>query len=134
MLEDVKYSQGSILVSLLFLRCIDEFPQTVVSGNVLPQLSKIITQLKLEGNYLENSQVWVTGFLMINFKTKILIGNKHKHLYAEALNIIYDGNKIKQYTKVKYIGCILEESLFGESVTSNVIDKVNSRLNFLHLC
>lgn len=32
-LEDVKYSQGSILVSLLFLRCIDEYPQSVVSGN-----------------------------------------------------------------------------------------------------
>lgn len=35
MLEDVKYSQWSILVSLLFLRYIDEFPQTVVSDSLM---------------------------------------------------------------------------------------------------
>ena len=41
--------------------------------------------------------------------------------------------EIKQYAKVKYLGCILDESLSGESMVLNkVIDKVNSRLKFLH--
>ena len=35
-------------------------------------------------------------------------------------------------TKVKYLGCILDESLSGDSMALNVIDKKNSRLKFLH--
>ena len=40
--------------------------------------------------------------------------------------------KIKQHVKVRYLGCILDESLSGESMALNVIDKINSRLKFLH--
>ena len=66
-------------------------------------------------------------------KTKsILFGTKHKLRNAKALNIVYNGTEIKQYEKVKYIGCILDQSLSGESMVLNVIDKVNSRLKFLH--
>ena len=43
-----------------------------------------------------------------------------------------NGTAIKQYEKVKYLGCILDQSLSGESMALNVIDKVNSRLKFLH--
>ena len=39
--------------------------------------------------------------------------------------------KIKQHVKVRYLGCILDESLSGESMALNVIDKINSRLKFL---
>ena len=35
-------------------------------------------------------------------------------------------------TKFKYLGCILDESLSGDSMALNVIDKKNSRLKFLH--
>ena len=45
---------------------------------------------------------------------------------------MYNGTEIKQYAKVKYLGCILDQSLSGESIALNVIDKVNSRLKFLH--
>ena len=45
---------------------------------------------------------------------------------------MYNGTEIKQYEKVKYLGCILDESLSGESMALNVIDKVNSHLKFLH--
>ena len=38
----------------------------------------------------------------------------------------------KQYEKVKYFVCILDRSLSGESMALNVIDKLNSRLKFLH--
>ena len=49
-----------------------------------------------------------------------------------ALNILCNGTAIKQYEKVKYLGCILDQSLSGESMALNVIDKVNSPLKFLH--
>ena len=66
-------------------------------------------------------------------KTKsILFGTKHKLRNARTLNIVCNGTAIKQYEKVKYLGCILDQSLSGESMALNVIVKVNSRLKFLH--
>ena len=38
----------------------------------------------------------------------------------------------QQHAKVKYLICILDESLSGESMALNVIYKMNSRLTFLH--
>ena len=48
------------------------------------------------------------------------------------MNIVYNGIEIIQHAKVRYLGCILDESFLGESTTLNVIDKINSRLKFLH--
>ena len=50
----------------------------------------------------------------------------------EALNIVQNGTEIKKYQKGKYIVCILDQSLSGESMALNVIDKTNSRLKFIH--
>ena len=56
-------------------------------------------------------------------KTKsILFGMKHKLRNAKALNMVRKGTAVKQYEKVKYPGCILDQSLSGESMTLNVID------------
>ena len=38
---------------------------------------------------------------------------------------------MKQHAKVKYLGCILDESLSGESMALNIIAKINSCLKFL---
>ena len=62
----------------------------------------------------------------------ILFGTKHKLGNAIPLNIVYNGIEIKQHAKVKYLGCILDESLSDESRALNVIDKINPRLKFLH--
>ena len=65
-------------------------------------------------------------------KTKsILFGTKHKLPNAKALNIVYNGAEIKQYAKVQFLGCILDQSLSAGSVALNVINKVNSRLKYL---
>ena len=61
----------------------------------------------------------------------ILFGTKHKRRNAKSLNIVYNGIEIKQHAKVKYLGCVLDEILSGESMALNVIDKMNSRLKFL---
>ena len=71
---------------------------------------------------------FVDNKLSVHFgqdKTKsILFGTKHKLRNAKALNIVYNGIEIKQYEKVKYLGCVLDQSLSGESMALNVIDKV----------
>ena len=46
--------------------------------------------------------------------------------------MVYGNIKIKQYTKVTYLGCILDESLSGELMALHVLNKINSRLRFLY--
>ena len=66
-------------------------------------------------------------------KTKsILFSSKRKIKKANPLNIQYKDIKIKQYSKVTYLGCILDETLSGESMAIHVINKVNFRLRFLY--
>ena len=50
----------------------------------------------------------------------------------QKLEIIYNNIRIKQYTRVTYLGCILEERMSGESMAHKVISKINAKLNFLH--
>ena len=62
-------------------------------------------------------------------KTKfILFASKHK----TKLNTTHENVQINQYLKVRYLSCILDEKVSGESVPLKVIDKISSRLNFLH--
>ena len=66
-------------------------------------------------------------------KTKsILFGSKYNVKKAETLNIEYENVKIKQYRKVTYLGCILDDTLSGESMALYVINKINNRLKFLY--
>ena len=62
----------------------------------------------------------------------ILFGTKHKLRNTKVVNVVYNNTEIKEHAKVKYIGCILDQSLSGESMVLNVIGKVNSSLKFLH--
>ena len=39
---------------------------------------------------------------------------------------------MKQYDKVTYLGCILDNTLSGESMALHVINKVYARLKFLY--
>ena len=61
----------------------------------------------------------------------MLFDTKHKLRGAKSLNIVYNGIEIKQHARVKYLGCILDENVSGESMALNVTDKINSRLTFL---
>ena len=137
--------QGSILGPLLFLFYINDLSQAVVSDSLLyvddacivfkhENVTEIEKQLLKDFSSL--CDWFVDNKLSVHFrqhKTKsILSGTKHKLRNAKALNIVYNGTEIKSYEKVKYIGCILHQNLSGESIALNIIDKVNSRLKFLH--
>ena len=66
-------------------------------------------------------------------KTKsIPFGTRLNIKRAEPLKIVYGNVKIKQYTKVTYLGSILDESLSGELMVLHVLNKINCRLRFLY--
>ena len=73
---------------------------------------------------------FVDNKLSIHFgedKTKsILFSSKSKIKKTSTLNIQYKIKKVKQYSKITYLGCIFDETLSGESMGTRVINKVNS--------
>ena len=136
--------QGSILGSLLFLLYINDMPQAVkcelflyADDTCLIFLDNDIKEIEIQlnKNFSLICDWFVDNKLSIHFgedKTKsILFSSKRKIKKASPLNIQYKDIKIKQYTKVTYLVCILDETLSGKSMASHVINKVNSRLKFL---
>ena len=79
---------------------------------------------------------FVNNKLSIHFgedKTKsIVFASKQKLKKIGKLNITYNNKEIKQFSKLSYLGNILEESMSGESMALSVLHKINSRLNFLY--
>ena len=66
-------------------------------------------------------------------KTKsILFGNKRQLKNQRDFVLGYGNIEIKQYSKVTYLGCILDNDLSGESMATKVLSLVNSRLKFLY--
>ena len=65
-------------------------------------------------------------------KTKsILFDTKHRLNKASSLDIKYGEIHIKQYHTVTYLGCSLDETFSGESMSLKFINQINSRLIFL---
>ena len=80
-------------------------------------------------------KAFVTG-LSIHFganKTKsILFATKFKIKKAKKLNIKYEDIQIKQHSKVKYLGCMLDETMSGETMALSVINKINNKQKFFY--
>ena len=78
----------------------------------------------------------VDNKLSIHFganKTKsILFATKFKIRKVKKLNIKYEDIQIKQHSKVKYLGCMLDETMSGETMALSVINKINNKLKFLY--
>ena len=79
---------------------------------------------------------FVDNKLSIHFgddKTKsIIFGSKRKLNKVRELDIRCGDIKIKQQSKVKYLGCILDKDLSGESMAIHAPGKINSRLKVLY--
>ena len=79
---------------------------------------------------------FVDNKLSIQFgedKTKsILFGSKHQIKKSKPIIIQYNDIKIKQYSKVTYLGCIFDETLSAESKAIHVINNINSWLRFFY--
>ena len=91
---------------------------------------------RLNGDFTNICEWFVDNRLSIHFgedKTKsILFASKRKIKKVPKLKINYKNIQIKQHSKVTYLGCILDETMSGESMALKVINKINSRLKFLH--
>ena len=66
-------------------------------------------------------------------KTKsVLFSSKHNLKLVEELDIRYKEIKIKQHKHANYLGCVLDETMWGETMALRVTEEINSRLKFLH--
>ena len=66
-------------------------------------------------------------------KTKtILFSSKCNLKLVEELDIRYKEIKIKQHKHVNYLGCVLDETMLGETMALTVVAKISSRLKFLY--
>ena len=137
--------QGSILGPLLFLLYINDMPQALscdlllyADDSCIVYQHKDINEIEraLNKNFSDLCDWFLDNKLSIHFgddKTKcILFASKNKVKKANPLNIKYKDIIIKQHSKVKYLGCILDESLNGESMCLHVLNKLNSKLKFLY--
>ena len=66
-------------------------------------------------------------------KTKsILFVTKFKIKKVRKLNIKYGDIQVKQHSKVKYLGCMLDETMSGETMALSVINKISNKLKSLY--
>ena len=137
--------QGSILSPLLFLIYVNDMPMTVkcdlflyADDTCLVFQSKNVKDIEkqLNEDFANICDWFVDNKLSIHFgedKTKsILFASKRKIRKLQKLEIIYNNIRIKQNSRVTYLGCILEETMFRKPMATKVISKVNVRLKFLH--
>ena len=135
--------QGSILGRFLFLLYVNDMPQAVDCDLFLYADDTCLLfqhndlERKLTKNFSNICDWFVDNKLSIHFgedKTKsILFSTKNRKRKIGTLDTEYGDVKIKQYSKVTYLGCELEESLFGEAMALKVINKINGRLKFLYM-
>ena len=57
-------------------------------------------------------------------KTKSILIASERKIKVPKLKITYKNIKIKQHSKVPYLGCILDETMPGESMALKVINKI----------
>ena len=62
-------------------------------------------------------------------KTKYILNEKETKQYP-TLNITRSNNKIKQYSIIEYLGCLLDENMSGESMAKRALKKLMEKQNF----
>ena len=130
---------------MLFLLYINDMPQAVdcdlffyADDTCLLFQHKDLGQIKeeLTKNFSKLCDWFEDNKLNIHFgedKTKsVVCSTKNRKRKIGTLDIQYGNVKIKQYSKVTYLGCELDESLSGVAMALKVINKINGRLKFLY--
>ena len=98
-------------------------------------LMKLINEKKELNENLESICAWfVVSKLSIhsaNDKTKSILFATKFEKKVRKLNIKHGDIQIKQHSKVKYLGCMLDETISVETMSLSVINKINNKLKFL---
>ena len=77
--------------------------------------------------------IWIISIHFGEDKTKsVLFSSKFKRKYTKNLHIKYGDIQIKQHSKVKYLGCLFDETMSGEATALNIVNKINNKLKFLY--
>ena len=58
----------------------------------------------------------------------ILFASKFKRKNLKKIHIKYGDIQIKQHSKVKYLGCFVDETMSGEAMALNVVNKIKGTL------
>ena len=137
--------QGSILGPLLFLLYVNDMPQAVSCDLLLYADDSCLVfqgkdidtiELQLNSDFHTLCDWFVDNRLSIHFgedKTKsIVFGVNRKLKNLRELDIRCGAIKIKQYSQVVYLGCILDSKLSGEAMAIQAIGKISGRLKFLY--
>ena len=81
--------------------------------------------------------IYVIGLWIIHFgedKIKsIFFASKFKRKNIKKLHIKYEDIQIKQHSKVKYVGCLLDKTMSGEAMALKDLYEINNKLKFLYL-
>ena len=107
-------------------------------GTCLVCQHKVINEIEKQLNKDSESicDWFIDNKLSIHFgddETKsILFATKFKIKKVKKLNIKYGDIQIKQHSKVKYLGCMLDETMSRETMALSVINKINNKLKFLY--
>ena len=136
--------QGSILAPLLFLMYVSDLPMEVkcnlffyADATCLILQSKNIKDIEKQQNeefanifdWFVDNEVFTS--VKIRRNPSFLL-SKHPIKKHQELDICITISKIKQHSRVTDLGCILEESVSGESMVHKIISKTNANLKFLH--
>ena len=62
----------------------------------------------------------------------ILCASKFKRKNIKNLTTKYGDTKISQHSKVKYLGCLLDETMSDEAMALIVLGKINNKLKCIH--
>ena len=85
---------------------------------------------QLKGNFTKICQWFVDNRISIHFgkdkTTSIIFASKRKIQKVPKLNISCKNIKIKQHSKVTYLGCILDGTISEESMALKVINKLET--------
>ena len=102
-----------------------------LSGRMLKKLKK-----KINGDLTNTCEWFVDNKLSIHFgkdTTKFtLFTSTRKIKKAPKLNITDRNIHIKQHSNATYVGCILDAKNVRESIFLKLINKISTRLKFLH--
>ena len=120
-------TQVSIMGPLLLLIYVNDMPHSAKSNlflydddscRIFQGKNVIVIEKQLNGDFTNICEWFVDNTYSIHFgekKTKsTLFASKHKIRTVPKVNITYKDIKIKQHSKVTYLGCILDETMTVE--------------------